>query len=362
MYYYEFIENYWSNNVFSPKVKGEIIAGSNGLYLETETVFRNAAHWMLISNEIKSKNSEVNKFISDTLEFFIINEPKNGTYLARESSKDKSNGLIGSAWIVESLSVFTESNYILRDKISKLITQLLLRYPFDHNKGVWKNVVEPDGRLLNIDRTFNHQLWMCMAHYDLLRFTNDTELQKRADTFCNKLPQNLKLNRNGVVYHTLGLYPHYHRTLMKRLINHQYFKEMNMKEWGYHGFNLLALAKIHRSTGSILVKKILNKLVKPVKKDLFWENQLNNRFGTTYNPVGIEVAVALDVLGEPLESICSALNFHFKQCFDTKSFSFINSKDDPTLNARLYEITYLSEKTKKNIKYDILTNKWYVNK
>lgn len=359
MSYYDFIELYWNKNHFSPKVLGEIVSGQNGLYFEKETIFRNAAHWMLVCKEIKSKNTEAHEFIIETLNLFLEHEPKSGSYFARNSAKDKSNGLIGSAWIVESLSEFSNPEYDLNINIPKITTKLLLRYPFDHKKGIWTKIVEPDGNLGNIDRTFNHQLWMCMAHYELLKHTFNEELQKRVNSFTKNLFKNLKLNRYGMVYHTLGIYPHYHRTMIKRLLNSKYRSDMNLKEWGYHGFNLLALAKIYNITNLEIFRITVVKLLKFVN-DTFWEEQLNNKYGSTYNPVGIEIAVALDIIGEPIESVCAALNFHFNQCFDVESFTFINSPDKPTLNARLYELTFLSEKTKNSIYYNQYSNKWLI--
>ena len=86
--------------------------------------------------------------------------------------------------------------------------------------------------------------------------------------------------------------------------------------------------------------------------------QRGNIYGTHYNPVGIEVAVARDYLGYSPESICEALNFHFAECFSSQEFSFQSDFDKATLNARLYEMKYLSQETKAKLLFNCESNRW----
>jgi len=358
MTYYEFLTNFWMKSTTSPIVCNAVLAGTNGLYGEQETVYRNMAHWMLICDEISSFNVSAAEFVDSSILKFQQAFSSVGTYKARNSKKDKSNGLIGSAWISEGLCELDNLSSKQTDIAMALSIELLSLYPFDINLGIWPHIVEPEGTLGGIDRTFNHQLWMAASHIYFTSNQGAHILNDRIQIFLEKIPKLLKINKLGTVYHTLGIYPHFHRTKLKRIIKPSYRRDMEVKEWGYHAFNLLGIVKILKVKQNKLLYKKLIELTKVCDTEMFWEMQRNNIYGSHYNPVGLEVAVARDFLGYSIDSVCEALNFHFDECFSVKEFSFKSDFDKATLNARVYEMKYLKNETKSKISFCSESNSW----
>mgnify|MGYP000644990513 CR=1 FL=1 len=133
---------------------------------------------------------------------------------------------------------------------------------------------------------------------------------------------------------------------------------MQIKEWGYHAFNLLGIVRILKNKQDDVLYKKLIQLTKVCDTPIFWKMQKGNIYGTHYNPVGIEVAVARDFLGYSIESVCEALNFHFQECFLENIFSFQSDFDQATLNARVYEMKYLTKETKSKIFFCQKKNRW----
>ena len=359
MKYIEFFKTYWLLNPCSPVVAGKVVAGNNGLYGEPETVYRNAAHWLLIAKYLREVDPSTERFIKEMIDLFLCDGSNHLPFIARKSSKNRSNGIIGTAWIVESLSEFIGVECYRSRELENLCRSLLKVVPFDNKKGVWTKIVEPDGSYLEIDRTFNHQLWMNMAHHKFLQSSEDTGLRSRTLIFDNMLSKNLKTNKFGLVYHTLGAFPHFQKTYLKRILSKNYRESMLVKEFGYHAFNLLALSKIYQLSGSEKLRILLTELVSICEFPNFWSNQLDNCFGSHYNPVGLELAVVIDRLELDKSFLLRSLNFHFHHCFDANTFSFKSDSDGATLNARVYELIGLSRRTKDSLRFSVDSNTWY---
>lgn len=365
MKYSQFIAAFIQKNEFSPLVSGEFMAGNNGLYSERETNFRNMCHWILLLLDVQddSLGELRNLWIEKAIQNLLDNAPERGVYPARCSNKDSSNGLIGSAWILEGIvQIFLRGDIsqTQRDTICLIVNSLVSSYPWDERLAIWPNIVEPDGKLLGVDRTFNHQLWFAASNAEVGEILGNAEALAHANKFVSTLNSLMKLNFHGLVYHTLGIYPHFHRTLIKRIISSAYRSEMNTKEYGYHAFNLLGFIRLYKVFGGSELEGIIAKLLKPCLTEDFWQNQEGNSFGSTYNPVGIEVAVAASYFSND-DLVLKGLNYHFKTHFDKDADVFFGGYDLPTLNARLYEMTYLHPDYKNRLIYSKKENEWSLN-
>ena len=358
--YQEFLIHYVNKNKYSPYVESDIVGGCNGLYKEKETPYRNISHWISLISEIatfENKYSEmVGQMVDNILDVHIENKP----YKSRYSNKNSSNGLIGSAWIIEGLGnslAFSNSHEATCD----VIVDLCNLYPINVNTGIFPEIVEPDGSTIGLDGTFNHQLWLASSLAQAGAALKHSETILKSKIFSEKIFNNIKINKFGAVFHGLGMLPRYQKNLIKRVIDSAYRKDMLEKEWGYHAFNLLGLIRLRNSGISIDMQRfdeLFLKLESLTHTKDFWKGNHNNKYGSTYNPVGIEVAVSQSHGDFQLKDICTALNYHFSQFFNPEKFTFIGSVDDPTLNARLYELTYLSDLAKNMISYDSSVNKW----
>lgn len=365
MFYQEFINTFVDSSPFFP-IKGKIITGRNGLYGEKETSFRTLAHWSRLLKDANIEKRRVLSFIDLFMDEFSKHNLKLGPFKARESdTKDSSNGLIGTAWNVEGILSVIELCQIhevgeYRDTEKKLIEKIYdiySHYVYDESKCNWPHIIEPNGEVLGLDRTFNHQLWFASIKYRASKLIKDQRLSEDCLHFIKNLRKNQKINSKGVIYHTIGSFPHYHKTYLKRILSKSYRSEMIKKEYGYHLFNLLAYCYL-LDEGVESIRNRIIKNLKVVNTNLFRSSQENNEFGSSYNPVGLEAAVAISKISFNDEDILYWINYHFKGFFDNKEFVFKKSDDDATLNSRLYELTYLNPETKKILKYDLANNKW----
>ncbi|HCG6027475.1 TPA: hypothetical protein NJ059_002503 [Vibrio parahaemolyticus] len=363
MNYFDFIDKFVTSSPFFP-YKDNIITGCNGLYGETETSYRILSHWSMLLNDCSLDTEFLSGFVDLFLSEFYKHDLSIGPYKARYSEKkDTSNGLIGTAWNVEGIistimlcNKLHDKDQIKRDLID-LLPAILKHYSYNEHKSNWPNIIEPNGEKLGLDRTFNHQLWFATSKLQAGIFLDDEDISYDASKFLDNLAVNLKHNHVGAFYHTLGSFPHYHKTLIKRLISSKYRKDMLLKEYGYHGFNLLGLVRAF-DYGRLELKSILERELKITTKKRFIKNQNDNKYGSSYNPVGLEIAAAISKLKYNDNNILFWLNYHFANFFDSKNFVFCNSSDIPTLNARLYEMTYLNNKTKDILRYDLNENLW----
>lgn len=333
--------------------------GCNGLYNDPETPIRNNCHYLVIYSYLYSiTNQDIYYKKLVALENYILNNHYKGfTYECRnKKNKDLCNGLIGTAWISEGL---LSSYEVTKNK--EILQRLLTIYnfhPFDYNKAVWPNRVEPNGDLLTIDRTLNHQIWFASGLAMLLQKTEDVDLQRKLDVFLNKLPKLIKFT-NGLIYHTIGISKEYFKTRLKRFLKRSYRNEMKMKEAGYQNFNflgLLILDKYSNSTflNSAFLEKAITKLENPEYKKLLSDNN----YAYPYNPVGIESSVVYSNLGFNLKKVIEKLNNQFEVTWSKECFGFSKTNDENTLNARLYEILYLDKNYRNKLFFDTEKGKW----
>jgi hypothetical protein len=362
MRYYDFIEKYLKTNEFSPIVRGEFLPGNNGLYGEVETIYRNMSHWLVLFCDAGDsiKQSSIVPLAKEAFDTYTQGRTTGGTYQARFSEKDASNGLIGSAWVLEGIEALSRLPGIGvndLDYLQTIATEISQLYIWDENKNYILNVVEPDGRQVTTDRTFNHQLWLVASIYVSALWSENLSLMDKCKGFINNLDSLMKTNNRGLVYHTLGVYPHYHRTFLKRILSAAYRNEMIHKEYGYHAFNLLGYVRILRLCRPDTLCEKTRALVEVCNNDEFWGRQRDNKFGSTYNPVGLEVAAAASIFKDD-KLVLRALNYHFQNFFDTSIYKFTGGSDEPTLNARLYEMTYLRPDIKGRLDFDEERRQW----
>ena len=87
--------------------------------------------------------------------------PMGATFWVRKNpEKDFSNGLIGQAWVIESLAYAAE--YLGDDRLKGIAEEVFMLHPFDEKMARWR-IVNVDGSYGPADMTFNHQLWFAAA-------------------------------------------------------------------------------------------------------------------------------------------------------------------------------------------------------
>jgi len=179
-------------------------SGHNGPYHDPEKPVRNFGHWLITFAKCYEWTGE-RRFkdkVSELAEYLCSGEarPYGYSFCHRSNpDKDRCNGLIGQAWTFEALA---EASAILRDEgYGALAEEVFFQHPFDYRLGLWR-CLEIDGKVLDLDATFNHQLWFA-ACSSLIRSEMENEIKERVTRFLDCLDKNLALLNNGLVLHPI---------------------------------------------------------------------------------------------------------------------------------------------------------------
>jgi len=350
----------WINN---DEIKNGIPAGHNGLYHDSETRARNTSHW-LVTLTYLYKHTNNDKYIraAKNCASFLQNDhvrPTGATFHHRDSKqKDHCNGLIGQAWTIEALA---ESARILNQPdLSRLAEDVFLLHPQDGRTGFWKRV-EVNGQILPFDGTFNHQLWFAAAGGLLANLPwSDSQIDDQVQLFLDELESNIRLYPSGLIFHPLkpvGLKRLLYliRTDKQGRIGLTFItgsiplpsrrQQLEWKAIGYHAFNLYAFALLkqqypeHGYWETAQWKRALKYIRTREYQDAVWQNE----YGSSYNPVGFEVAFVMEVfdIGSVEERrwwVEKQLKCHYNPKTDRMDR---NTEDGHTLTARIYEAARL---------------------
>ncbi|MBU1314575.1 MAG: hypothetical protein KJ947_02845 [Alphaproteobacteria bacterium] len=347
---------------------GVVVAGSNGPHQEAETPLRNTAHWivalcgaydLLPEERYKSKAVELgDQLCSPTF------RPFGASFHARQANGvDRCNGLIGQAWAIEALGGLARLTGLRHYQETGV--ELALRHKFSEKWAVWHSL-DIDGRILNIDNVFNHQLWFA-ATTSMVNSGLSEELDRRVAAFTTALSVNLKTEENGLVRHHVdrllsspevrlaGLLKHLRDgTLIRRIWNIRSTDKQKPTpdeyRIGYHSFNAYGFALLKRTTRDheFWSGPAIAKITELLQSPAFIQRLDNNIFSYPYNPPGFEVPVALETLSEKSNAELTAI----ATCWITRQLRFSydatqrsmsrNCIDPKTQAARIYEISRLS--------------------
>ena len=321
---------------------GSMPSGHNGPYLDPETPVRNSSHYLMaflraweISNDDKFLNGA-----EKCLNYLLYNNPyrnKHTFHHRNKDGKDACNGLIGPAWNIEAL--FHASVKLDNKTAYDLACELFLLHPFDYELGVWHRV-EPDGKVLSIDNTFNHQLWFAASAASAGE--ENKEVNNRINRFIKKLSDNWNTAQNGRIIHSLLTGKKRKlREGVKRIIKPRYKKEIVLKEIGYQTFNLYAFAMLIDAGFQFSddVYRRLKKSVNYMQSKEFKKLIYLTKYSFSYNPPGWEIPYIISVFKpEATNDRHYWMNQQLKHSYDSKDKSMsLNTADPHTHNARIYE-------------------------
>lgn len=347
----------FANNRASLQVEnGAFPAGHNGPYFDKETSVRNSAHWLITYLGLydKNKNSTYLKIINNCISYILNenNRPMGFTFHCRDKAgKDKCNGLVGQAWVIEALVKAYE--VIGNNECLVVAKELYELHPQCEHTGLWHRR-EIDGSVLSFDPTFNHQLWFC-ASAALL--SKHLEIAKSGvNLFINKTLNNVVTYKDGVIFHGSPMAPlvSYGKigsgALIKeaknRLRRKLQRKSLYSKSVGYHGFNLHAIALIGRNEEfkSMISSKVIERVSLPLFDESYIKNLKDNKFGYYYNVTGIENAFFAKVFHENPKLVDKWLSLQFEYTFESsENLLTKNTKDKNTALARTYQLVELVE-------------------
>lgn len=379
MRFFEFIIELAKNALDYPEKY--LRPGHNGSYHDPETPVRNFGHWLITFAKCYEWTGEARfiQKVEELAEYLCSREsrPHGYSFHHRDNpNKDRCNGLVGQAWTFEALA---EAGCVLEDeRFGQLAEGVFFQHPFDYGLGLWR-CLEIDGKELEFDSTFNHQLWFA-ACSSLIQSKREGEIKKRIERFLACLKTNMTVLEDGLIYHPIEHLLEAHIERKKRhgkekarrgrllrileAVRRDSGREKNrdgeesrkemrkrllFKSIGYHSFNMYAFALLKNGLPDhpFWRSKTLDRMTDYMLSEVFENGLENNPFSYPYNPPGFELPYALSSLGqmsrERLLRICSTwVNRQMDRCYNGETRMMDRNTEDPvTHTARIYELTRL---------------------
>lgn len=287
---------------------GAFPAGHNGPYHDPETPVRNTAHllFLLASLHLRNPRAEYRRAGEAAADYLLSDRarPCGKTSHHRDKpGKDRCNGLIGQAWVIEAL--VQASKAFQRPDCYVAAEQLFLLHPWNASTALWQRV-DVDGTLLPYDNTFNHQLWFAAAAAQL---DSTPQAMTRAARFLERVARQVQTYPDGVIFHgsALGRLTDHLRNgpgefvqqLRSRRSKGRQRAALYDKSAGYHAFNLYAYAMLRQALpdASIWGSELVPRLLAACDTPSYQAALERSAFGYRYNVTGIELAYACAVFG-----------------------------------------------------------------
>lgn len=344
--------------------------GHNGPYYDYEMPIRNISHWICIFEkyfDIK-KDDRYKEAVKLLSRIYLDPEilPENTCCVCRvKCGKDKTNGVIGPAWVIEGL--LASARVLKDDTFYYKAVALFFTQKFSEKYGLW-SVIEIDGRNFGFDITFNHQLWFAAAGSQIIDYKYNDVIDKQIKTFLDKACNFFVIHNTGLIFHYVKYKPNfrqarwYNKTFntTQAGLNHEK-PSLIYKEEGYHSFSIYAFALLYdrykeeRFFKSEKVKKAimfafdeheLERLYNSCSKldsTKIAKNSIErlNAYAYPYNSPAFEFMLIDKVFGDgkhtDLFEKMMDIQIDFTYDSEKKSFSR-NTEDSETLDARLYEL------------------------
>jgi hypothetical protein len=354
------------------KKNGSFPGGNNGPYNDPETPVRNTSHLIILFSKCYELTN--NKKFLDILykgaEYLYSKDarPFGYTFHHRNNKeKDRCNGLIGQAWAIEAL---VEASKRLDDeKYLLLAEEVFLQHPLNNDFCLWQ-VIDIDGKLCGIDRTFNHQLWFaaCSAMIYAKKSIDQINILLK---FIDSLTENMRTLENGLILHPIKPYAEIKRleylkqnpgiqkaikfsiyTYLKFIKSKtkkkkKDYTEVVYKSIGYHLFNMYAFAllKLQIPHHKFWKFEVFHSAIEYMLSKDFKDNIDKNKYSYPYNPPGFEMPFVLKVLSdfsdEKIIEISKLwINRQIKRTYNKNTKMMDRNTLDPlTLSARIYELS-----------------------
>ncbi|KKQ42344.1 MAG: Archaeal glycosylation protein Q [Microgenomates group bacterium GW2011_GWC1_37_8] len=308
--------------------------GRNGPYNDEDTAVRNSAHWLMTYGymyEITKQRRylQAAKLLANFLQKSAL-RPFGYTFECRRTAaKDRCNGLIGQAWVIESL---VNAGKLLHDiSLIRLAIKIFWIHPFNTRHGLWHRV-EITGKKLSLDPTLNHQIWFAAAASQI----GDQNINTRVNQFLNKLVSNFEIDNQGLIYHPILnlIKPKIFGMDINIPVSGYEHQKYLTKSIGYHAFNLYALAllKQNYSSHNFWEHENLKTALEYSLSPAYQQALINNIYGYPYNPVGYELPFIFRVF-------FPGKNFTLKEWLTKQTAAGNNTVDLQTYDARIYELT-----------------------
>lgn len=329
---------------------GAMPAGHNGPYFDPETPVRNTSHWAItflkaweISGKVTFKGAAIR-----CLDYLLKTDLRSQyTFVHRnKEGKDQCNGLIGSAWNIEAL--IEGFRRLDNEKYLNLALDLFLAHPFDVHKKVWYRV-EPNGQVLSVDTSFNHQFWFFATAAPLSKVTKQEEVNQRLNLFAEHVEKHLYLYSSDRINHVINFSSLYLKERVKFILKPTYYKKRKLKEIGYHAFNTYAFALAYHETPqlSFFSTQKFKRTLRYLNSQEYLKYIPDSIYGFPYNPPGFEIAytaLTFEKFYEEKIDVTGWIKKQLDMCLNERTQLMERRTEDiQTATARVYELTRLPE-------------------
>lgn len=349
---------------------GHVSHGINGPYDDEETDVRNLCHLIIITaiEILCYKKLEYGSILEQMGQDLVGRRTSEGLFLMREKKgKDKSNGVIGHAWVLEALCYLYKCTN--DRKYLCMANEIISKHEYEEQLCYWKTP-RYNCQESKVDYTFNHQLWYAASCAEINAVLKSDKYSEQIEGFLDSLNRNMSVRRSGRIVHESN------RSLekwgnLKQQIKREWnsLKELaNLpshayKEEGYHIFNLFAFARLYEQypkhvfwqtktfkrilayTNSKELKVAL--LNNKISLDDSFLNKLTNSlewsvniYGYPYNVPGLEILFIAYIFGERIskETVNCFVEKQIELTYDEKLECLGKiCHDKQTANYRIYE-------------------------
>jgi hypothetical protein len=334
---------------------GSFPPGCNGPYRDPETPVRNTAHWLITfakAHRISGRQDLLDA--THRAAGYLIapaGRPHDASFLCRTGAdKDHCNGVIGQAWVIEALVAASDEFGV--PCYRELAATVFLRHAFDEQLGLWHRL-EVDGRTERIDATFNHQLWFAAAGA-LIETDASGPIGSRVARFLDCAREaHLGIGPHGRIAHKIRLpRPQDGRSSGRapQPARRRPRSRDVRREMGYHAFNLYAFALLRQRLPDhpLWSDPKLGAALRFANTERHVRALEDNEYAYPYNPVGFEVAFALQVFA-PAHLRSPRTDYwwvarQLDRTYDRHARRLSRGTEDAaTSSARLYEATRLRD-------------------
>lgn len=336
-------------------------AGNNGPYNEDDLPPRNTAHW-LVTLGVLCQHYENPEYRDVAKRFaeYLFNENKYGInkLVKIRNMKnptlhdDHTNGIIGTAWIIEGL--ISAARLFKDDRYYKRAVELFKAEIFDRDLKMWE-IVDIDDRCIAIDYVYNHQLWFAASGGMILDYKYDKEIDEQIRSFLNHWKYHLIFQPSGLLYHQIN-YIFTSVGIMKKKIKAiccdlgitKKLKQQCTLEKGYQLFDLYGFALLYNRYkecdvySSTQFKKSLDYGTNRTNLEKLYINNSNfNKYAFPYNSPAFEYPFVSKTLNGNIDSqlMIDLMDTQKQLCYSNQTKKFDRNTDDSvTLTARIYEL------------------------
>jgi hypothetical protein len=334
--------------------KGEFQPGHNGPWNVCEMPTRNTAHWSVAlarAYELEPQD-DLREAIARAGRYLLSSEARPGGY-TYQLMRDKwfTNGIVGQAWVLEALlavhRVLGDPAYL------EAAEELVHLHELDARCGLWRGR-ELDGTPSAIHTTLNQQCWFtAMAHAVGDRAGNPIILERtrRAASMWRRVAA-FNGRYIGLTVRPSIFFPHDIRAgyrLFRMLRRHA--AEMDLRAKGYLAYSLYGMALFHTLEPALDIfadprmQKMTASSLAFLEKAVYRYAAGDNRYGSSYNPIGFEMAYVLEVVPPELHpgpglGVRQWIEKQLRDHLDPETMLMNRNTSDPnTLAAKICELS-----------------------